>query len=107
MEGTMPGREIAELFRKVISGTAAIEPDGESWDEVYAGNFGCTIDGYELTIFNDCDSVDYVDSATSPDGREGDFDSWFHAKEEPVSLLSDEEIDSLAAALKACGARKE
>lgn len=35
----------------------------EKWDDVYAGNVVCALhNGVLLTIFNDCDSLDYVDN---------------------------------------------
>jgi hypothetical protein len=58
------------------------------------------IDGYELVIFNDCNQVDYVDSALAPDGRRGDFDDRWNVGEEPVDLLTDEEQTRLEALME-------
>lgn len=59
------------------------------------------IDGYKLAIFNDCNQVDYVDSATAPDGRIADFDDWMIGNDEPVDLLTDEEQDRLEILMEA------
>lgn len=100
----IPGSEIAELFRKVIRGEASIVPDNWSWDWVWCGNFYCTIDGYKVVIFNDCGELDYVDSATAPDGRTGDFDHWEH--DQPVELLTGEESGAMELALETCGGKQ-
>ena len=51
-------------------------------------------------IFNDCNQVDYVDSALAPDGRRGDFDDRWNVGEEPVDLLTDEEQTRLEALME-------
>jgi hypothetical protein len=99
--GRIPGQEIAELFRRALRGEAKIFTEGSSWTEIYASNVDVRIDGYELVIFNDCNQVDYVDSAIAPDGRCGDFDEWWNVGEEPVDLLTDEEQTLLGALMEA------
>jgi hypothetical protein len=85
------GPELAELFRKAIRHEVKIAAIGNSWKDVYAGDVRFRIGEYTVTIFNDCNELDYVDSAIAPDGREGDFDAWYNAGVEPVSLLTDVE----------------
>jgi hypothetical protein len=97
----IPGGEIAELFRRALRGEVKIVAVGQSWKDAYAGNVDLRIDGYKLVIFNDCDQVDYVDSATAPDGRIADFDDWWIGKDEPVDLLTDEEQDRLETLMEA------
>ena len=87
----IPGAEIVELFRRAIRREVKIVAVGCSWNDVYAGNVYVRIDGYELVIFNDCSQLDYVDKATAPDGRRGDFDEWWLSNTEPVELMSDDE----------------
>ena len=100
----IPGAEIVALFRRVLSGESVIFPDGISWDDVWAGNFHCHIDGYSVVIFNDCGECDYVDSATAPDGRTGDFDSWYDGGDEPVAMLEMSEVAKMEDILENCGA---
>lgn len=89
------GAELVELFRRAVRREIRIVALGHSWHEVYAGNVRFRIGDYRVTIFNDCDELDYVDSATAPDGRQGDFDAWDNANAEPVSLLSELEFQQL------------
>ena len=88
---TIPGEEIAELLRQAIRREVRIAAIAKSWQDVYAGDVTLRIGAYEVVIFNDCDELDYVDSATAPDGRHGDFDLWWQTQTEPVSLLTEEE----------------
>lgn len=87
----LPGEEIADLFRQALRREVGIVAVGQLWKQVYAGNVVFRIGGYQVVIFNDCDELDYVDSATAPDGRTADFDEWTFAAAEPVSLLTVDE----------------
>ena len=89
---TIPGQEIADIFRKAIRKETEVVAVGYSWNDAFAGNAHIRIDGYDLLIFNDCLELDYVDTATAPDGRTGDFDKWFDDGDEPVSLINQEEV---------------
>ena len=89
------GPEIANLFRKAIRHEVKIEALGESWKSVYAGDVRFRIGDYLVTIFNDCNELDYIDSATAPDGREGDFDAWWNSETEPLTLLTAQEYQQL------------
>jgi len=89
--GLIPGEEIAELFRKATRREVKIAAVGKTWKEVYAGEVRFRMGGYEMVIYNDCNELDYVDSATAADGREGDFDDWWNSGTEPVTLLTDHE----------------
>ena len=91
--------EVAELLRDVINKNISIKLCDPcfTWEEAN-GNIGVKINGYTITIFNDSGELDYIDSAISPDGREGDFDYWTeHASErkDPVDLLTEEEQSKL------------
>jgi hypothetical protein len=89
------GPELVELFRKAIRREVKIVALGASWKHVYAGDVRFRIGDYTVTIFNDCNELDYVDSAVAPDGREGDFDAWYNTNAEPVSLLTELEYQQL------------
>lgn len=91
----IPGEEIAELFRKAIRREVKIVAVGTSWNEVYAGDAKLRIGDYEVVIFNDCNELDYVDSAIAPDGRTGNFDEWDNSNTDPVALLTDAEQSQL------------
>jgi hypothetical protein len=90
-EDHVTGPEVAELLRKVMRREVKIVAVDRSWKEVYAGEVRFRAGGYEIVIFNDCNELDYVDSVNAPDGRVGNFDDWWDARTEPVSLLTDQE----------------
>ena len=51
-----------------------------------------------LLIFVDAGELDYVDSATTPDGRSGDYDQWgspLYEGPDPIDSLSPEEQQTL------------
>lgn len=74
----------------------------QSWNEIYHGLMPVEIDGWLLTLFNDCDTLDYCESCTSPDGRVGALETWQRYGTYPVDLLSAwerEQLQRLLAAL--------
>lgn len=48
----------------------------QTWDYALAGNVNFMFGDWRFTIFNDCDSYDYVDSAAAPDGRTWEMPEW-------------------------------
>jgi probable phosphoglycerate mutase len=102
---SIPGSEIAELFRRAIRGEVKVEAVSSDWG--YCGDARIVIAGYDLTIFNDCDELDYVDSATAPDGRHTEFEEWWDAADSPVDMLSDEEIAEMERLLENAPVVKE
>lgn len=92
--------DIAALLRGIATGAITVHAEGETWDEVYAGNvtFVCST-GDRLVVFNDCDSLDYIDAAQLRDGRIADFDDW--ADTDPSWSLSEPENEAVYRALKA------
>lgn len=59
------------------------------------------IEGWRLTLFNDCDTLDYCDYCRSPDGRVGSLELWQLDGEDPVDLLSAREREQLERLLAA------
>nr|WP_232917469.1 MULTISPECIES: hypothetical protein [Pseudomonas] len=59
-----------------------------SWDEIYAGHFHVDIDGWWLSIYNDCGELDYCEECRCPDGRRWSFDSGDRFGTDPIALLS-------------------
>lgn len=97
---TIPAIEIADLLRKVLRGEVPIKVIGCSWGAAYAGDVLFEIDGYLLTIFNDCEELDYVSEATAPDGRNCDFDAWYDDGGDPICFLTEIEVAGLEAIFK-------
>jgi hypothetical protein len=70
--------------------------------EIYHGLMPGEIDGWRLTLFNDCDTLDYCEYCRSPDGRVGTLELWHRDGPDPVDLLSAwerEQLERLLAAL--------
>lgn len=60
----------------------------QSWNEIYHGLMPVEIDCWQLTLFNDCDTLDYCEYCSSPDGRVGSFEIWQRYAADSVELLS-------------------
>lgn len=71
----------------------------QTWDEVYACHFVIDVEGWHITIYNDCDELDYYEQAVSPEGQRWDFDSG--DRTDPIALLSTWEHQRLERMLKA------
>ncbi|WP_446033148.1 DUF7693 family protein [Pseudomonas frederiksbergensis] len=74
----------------------------QSWSEIYHGLMPVEIDGWRLTLFNDCDTRDYCEYCRSPDDRVGTLELWQREGADPIELLSEwerEQLERLAAAL--------
>ena len=101
-QGELSAREVGQVLRDVTWGRRVMTKVGhESWDGIYAGHFRVRIDGWELSIYNDCDELDYCEECTSPDGRRWCFDSGDRFGTDPVALLSTWEHQTFERLLKA------
>jgi hypothetical protein len=67
----------------------------QSWNEIYHGLMPLEIEGWRLTLFNDCDTLDYCEYCRSPDGRVGTLELWQRDGSDPVELLSPREREQL------------
>lgn len=86
--------DLLGIFRRIISGELEIRADeGKgTWEKAFAGDVDFTTsEGHKLRFFNDCDELDYLDSAKFPDGCEWDFDY----DTEPTRMLEPSEFDRL------------
>ncbi|WP_439865462.1 DUF7693 family protein [Pseudomonas antarctica] len=72
-----------------------------SWDEIYAGYFVVSVEGWRISIYNDCDTLDYCEECVSPDGRRWSFDAGDRFGTDPIALLSTWEHQTLERLLKA------
>ena len=96
------GDEYADVLRRVISGESTLICVGQTWDEAYAADVAFTVDGWHISIFNDCDSVDYTDSITAPDGRHAEFSDLFDICADPICYTTfNIDNDEIERALKA------
>ncbi|WP_420848544.1 DUF7693 family protein [Pseudomonas silesiensis] len=80
----------------------------QSWSEIYHGLMPVEIDCWQLTLFNDCDTLDYCEYCEycrSPDGRVGTLELWQRDGAEAVDLSSTWERGGLERLLAALVAR--
>ena len=95
MTNSLPlsGHEVATLLRDVLDAKVEVHlaTPGQTWRAVYCGVVEFRIGGWQVGLFNDCDSLDYCEYAQAPDGRKGTFSAWDEAHEEPIILLTEAE----------------
>lgn len=77
------------MLRDIALGVRIMRRLGEkSWTEMYRGMMIVEIDGWVITFYNDCETLDYCDSCYGPDGSAYSFNSSQHFGTDPVELLS-------------------
>lgn len=74
----IPMQEVADLLRQALHGEVSLKLASgcPPWNTVYCGDVAFEVGGWSVNFYNDCDELDYVDSAQAPDGRHVDFDDW-------------------------------
>jgi hypothetical protein len=66
--------ELLQFLKAIEEGTVALQAESIPQD-IYAGNVSyMASNGWRITIFNDCNTWDYVDRVVAADGRALDFD---------------------------------
>ena len=97
------GHEVCIVLRNAIAGQLVVDLvlPSATWDQVYCGIVPFRFGSWQISFYNDCDELDYCEEAIAPDGRSGAFQTWSSASDEPVSLLTDAERQSLQNILKA------
>lgn len=97
----LSAREVCQILREVIFGRCGMTKVGQaSWDEIYAGHFHIDVDGWRISIYNDCDTLDYCEECFTADGRRWSFDSGDRFGTDPIALLSTWEHQTLEQMLK-------
>lgn len=92
----LTARDVCQVLREVTFGRREMSKVGaQSWDEVYACHFVVDVDGWLITLYNDCDTLDYCEECLSPDGRHWAFDPGDRSGTDPVALLSTWEHQAL------------
>ncbi|WP_122868594.1 DUF7693 family protein [Pseudomonas viridiflava] len=98
----LTAREVCQVLRDAIFGRRTmIRAYVQTWDELYAGMFMVDVEGWSMTIFNDCDELDYCEACVSTDGRRWSFVSGDRYGTDPIALLSTWEHQTLESLLKA------
>lgn len=98
--GALTAREVCQVLREVVLGRRKMTRVGnQSWEQLYACHFEVDVEGWRITIYIDCDELDYSERCVSSDGRRWDFDSG--DRSDPIALLSTWEHQTLERMLKA------
>lgn len=99
----LTAREVCQVLTDVALGKRIMMRScAQSWNEIYHGLMPVEIDGWQLTLFNDSDTLDYCEYCKSPDGRVGTLEFWQRDGVDSVELLSAwerEQLERLLAAL--------
>lgn len=99
---TFTAREICQVLRAVTFGRRTMTKVGsQTWSDVYACHFQVDVDGWRITLYNNCDTLDYCKGAVSPEGLAWAFDSGDRYGTDPVAMLSTWEYQTLERMLKA------
>lgn len=98
----LSAREVCQVLREVTFERRTITKVSQaSWDEIYAGHFLVSVEGWRISIYNDCDTLDYCEECVSPEGRRWSFDAGDRFGTDPIALLSTWEHQALERLLKA------
>jgi hypothetical protein len=98
----LTAREVYQVLRDVALGKRIMMRSSiQSWNEIYHGLMPVEIDGWQLTLFNDCDTLDYCEYCRSPDGRVGTLELWQRDGADPVEMLEASKRERLESLLTA------
>jgi hypothetical protein len=96
----IPATELAAVLRAAALGEIPVKLDDyRTWGEIYCGDLGMWFGTWYVVMFNDCNQLDYVESATAPDGRTTEFDEWGDLN--PLDMLTLDEDNRLYRVVRA------
>ncbi len=100
--GELSAREVCQVLREVTFERRTMTKVGQApWDEVYAGHFVVNVEGWRISIYNDCDTLDFCEECVSPEGRRWSFSAGDRFGTDPIALLSTWEHQKLERLMKA------
>nr|WP_157711959.1 hypothetical protein [Pseudomonas sp. PB120] len=88
----MTAREVYQQLRDAALG---VRPFQRLDEHVEPGLAKVDIEGWRLTLDIDGEHLRHCQNCQSPDGRDGDLDTWQRFGTDPVSLLSTWELAQL------------
>ena len=98
----LSAREVCQILREVTFERRTMTKASQaSWNEIYAGHFVVSVEGWRISIYNDCDTLDYCEDCVSPEGRRWSFGAGDRFGTDPIALLSTWEHKTLERLLKA------
>jgi hypothetical protein len=97
MIGKLTGQQVVDQLREAIARRATIVRalPGVTWASVYVGDVPYFVGGWRIIFYNDCDELDYCQYAEAPDGSSGDLQLWLSTGDEPISLLTETDRNTL------------
>lgn len=99
---SLTARDVSQVLRDVTFGRRFMAKVGsQTWDEVYASHFVVNVEGWRITLYNDCDELDYCEECVSSDDENWCVDPGDRFGTDPVALLSTWEHQTLERMLKA------
>ncbi len=100
--GELSAREVCQVLREATFERRAMTKVSQtSWDQIHAGHFVVSIEGWRISIYNDCGTLDYCEECVSPEGRRWSFGAGDRFGTDPIALLSTWEHQTLERLLKA------
>jgi hypothetical protein len=98
----LSAREVCQVLREVTFERRTMTKVSQaSWDKIHAGHFVVSVEGWRISIYNDCDTLDYCEECVNPEGRRWSFDAGNRFGTDPIALLSTWEHQTLERLLKA------
>jgi hypothetical protein len=104
----LTGHEVATLLRRVIAGDVGVQVVSPQAGGLrgWCCDIEVIADGWSIVIFIDCGDLDYVDRATSPDGRTVQFEAMWQHQSEPLTFgLGSAELAALTMQLDRAAVR--
>ncbi|WP_445674447.1 DUF7693 family protein [Pseudomonas japonica] len=100
-EQTLNVREVYQVLKDVALGTRTMRRVGsQARDKKYASCLEIDVDGWRLSIYYGCDTLDHCQSCVAPDGRRWEFDSSQRFGTDPMELMSTWELATFERLLK-------
>ena len=93
----LSAREVCQVLREVTFERRTMTKVSQT----SLGSIVVSVEGWRISIYNDCDTLDYCDECVSPEGRRWSFDAGDRFGTDPIALLSTWEHQTLERLLKA------
>jgi hypothetical protein len=101
LPNALTARDVCQLLREATFGRCVITRAGaQPWNQIEAGPFTVTLDGWQLTVFKNDGALDFCQHCASPDGRQWAFDNGSRYGTDPVALLSTWERETVEGMFK-------
>nr|WP_207201323.1 hypothetical protein [Pseudomonas sp. TH41] len=95
-----------EVYQQLRDAALGIRPLQRLEEYAEPGQVQVDVEGWRLTLDIDGNHLRHCQRCQSPDGREGEFDSWQRFGTDPVSLLSTWELAQVERLLIETGDRR-